>query len=168
MRGILAIAAAASLVLAACGGEKATEAVVDHSNDALPSGMTVKQQIEARQHNLKDMGGAFKTINDQLKTDAPQLAEIRLAATEINGHAQGLGDWFPATTGPESGVKTEAKAEIWSDNATFVAAAQKLKDEAAKLVEVTAGEDVAAIKAQAGATGGACKGCHDKFRQKKE
>jgi cytochrome c556 len=161
--GLAALMLAASL--AACGGEPAAEY---HGDDPLPNGMTVKEQIEARQHNLKDLGGAFKTVNDQLKTPAPQLEQIRLAAQEIRSHAQEIAHWFPAGTGPEAGVKTEALAAIWADDPGFKAAAQKLSDEASKLADMVMADDIEAIRTQAQATGGSCKGCHDKFRQRKD
>ena len=152
------------LSLAACGGESKA---ANHGDDPLPNGMTVKQQIEARQKSLKEMGAAFKTVNDEVKLDAPALDKIRPAVQTIKTHAADIGTWFPAGTGPESGVETEARTKIWEDNATFQAAAVKLGQEAGKLSDVATGDDIAAIKAQAGATGGACKNCHDTFRNKK-
>jgi cytochrome c556 len=154
-----------TMPLAACGGEAPA---AYHGDDPLSNGMTVKQQIEARQHNLKDLGGAYKAVNDQLKNDAPQLTEIKLAAQEIKSHSQEIANWFPKGTGPESGVKTEALAAIWAEEASFKAKAQKFDDEAAKLNDVVAVENIEAIKVQAKATGEACKGCHDNFRQKKD
>jgi len=164
-RGLVLAFAGLTMTLAACGGEAP---VAYHGDDPLPNGMTVKQQIEARQHNLKDLGGAYKVVNDQLKNDAPQLAEIKLAAQEIRSHSREIGNWFPKGTGPESGVKTEALAAIWVDEASFKTKAQAFDDEAAKLNDAVAMENVDAIKAQAKATGEACKACHDSFRQKKD
>jgi cytochrome c556 len=163
----LLAAVALAAALAACGGES-TSTAADHSNDTLPNGMTVKQQIEARQKSLKDMGAAMKTISDQMKSGAPALDQIRPAVQTIKTHSTELPTWFPAGTGPESGVKTEALAKIWEDQPTFQAAAQRLASEAAKLSDVATGEDIAAIGAQVGATGAACKNCHDNFRMKKE
>jgi cytochrome c556 len=166
-RGLSGLAALVMAgALAGCGGKAPAGAY--HGDDPLPNGMTVKQQIEARQHNLKDLGGAFKTVNDQLKTEAPQLEQIRLAAQEIKSHSGEIGNWFPASTGPESGVKTEALAAIWTDEPTFKAAAQKFSDEAGKLADVVTTDNLEAIKAQAKTTGGSCKNCHDNFRKKKE
>ena len=166
---VLAVATA-SLALAACGGESpaAGDATADRGNETLPSGVTVKQQIEVRQKSLKEMGAAMKTIGDQLKSGAPALDQIRPAVQTIKTHSTELPTWFPAGTGPESGVKTEALAKIWEDQPTFQAAAQRLADEAAKLSDVATGEDIAAVGAQVGATGAACKNCHDNFRMKKE
>ena len=48
----------------------------------------------------------------------------------------------------------------------FKAKLEKMQGEAAKLAEVAKGGDLAAIKAQFGETGKACKACHDKYRNK--
>jgi cytochrome c556 len=165
-RASAAILAVTTITLSGCSGETAGAAY--HGDDPLPSGMTVKQQIEARQHDLKDMAGAFKTVNDQLKTGTPQLEQIRLAAQEIKGHAEEIANWFPSGTGPESGVKTEALPTIWSDSAGFSAAAAKLREETSRLSDIATTDNVEAIRAQAQATGGACKNCHQTYRVKKE
>ncbi|HEY7800692.1 MAG TPA: cytochrome c [Hyphomonadaceae bacterium] len=170
----LLAAAVAVLALAACGGESGTTdsgaaaPAADAGNATLPNGVTVKQQIEVRQKSLKEMGAAMKTIGDQMKSGAPELDQIRPAVQTIKTHSTELPTWFPAGTGPESGVKTEALAKIWEDQPGFQAAAQRLADEAARLSDVATGEDLAAIGAQVAATGGACKNCHDQFRMKKE
>jgi cytochrome c556 len=161
-----ALAAIASLLLAACGGE--APGAANEGDKMLSNGMTVKQQIEARQKNLKDLGAAMKTVGDQLKSGAPSLETIRPAVQTIKSHAPDLANWFPAGTGPETGVETEALARIWEDPAGFQAAHQRLVDESIKLSDVATGEDLAAIGAQVGAVGGACKNCHDSFRLKKE
>lgn len=120
--------------------------------------------VVARHQNFKQLGGAFKAIADELKKDAPDKAAIGANAKKMNALAAQEASWFPKGTGPEAGVKTGAKPEIWSDPKGFAAAVQKLEGETAKLQQVSASGDVAAIKAQVQATGGACKGCHDKFR----
>src|ERR1044071_6743503 len=74
--------------------------------------MTPEQVIKARQSNLKDLGGAFKTVRDQLKLSTPNIAEIREAAQQIDNLSQDQKHWFPKGTGPETGVKTAAKPEI--------------------------------------------------------
>jgi cytochrome c556 len=59
---------------------------------------------------------------------------------------------------------TKAKPEIWSDNAKFKAAAEKMQGEMTKLAAAAKSGNLDAIKTAAGATGGACKNCHDSFR----
>lgn len=60
---------------------------------------------------------------------------------------------------------TKAKPEIWSDNAKFMAAAEKMQGEMAKLAAATKTGNLDAIKTAVGATGGSCKACHDAFRK---
>jgi cytochrome c556 len=164
---VCAAAFALALGLAACG-ESSAPAADYRGDEKLPNGMTIKEAIEARQHNLKDLGGAFKTINDQLALPEPNLQEIGFAAQEVKNHAADIDTWFHEGTGPSAGVKTEALDKIWGDNPGFLAAAANFEAAATKLQETVVGGDKAAIQAAAKETGGACKACHDNFRLKKD
>jgi len=121
-----------------------------------------------RHDNFEAQGAAFKQINDELKKASPDKALIAGAATRIKASSLALPSWFPKGSGPESGVETDAKAEVWSDAAGFAAAANRLQVEAAKLQDIAAAGDIATLKAQVRATGGACKTCHDKYRVPEE
>ncbi len=68
------------------------------------------------------------------------------------------------TEGSDKG-DTKARPEVWTDNAKFRAAAEKMQVEMAKLAVVAKAGNIDAIKVQAGVTGGACKACHDDFRK---
>ena len=122
--------------------------------------------IKMRQHDLKDMGAQMKAIVDQLKTGKPDKAVMVPAAAKVADYAKQLPTWFPKGTGPEAGVKTLAKAEIWAMPDDFKAAGDKLPPEADKLASVVETGDVAAIGAQLQATGKACGACHRVFREK--
>lgn len=119
---------------------------------------------KARMDNFHKIGVAFKAINDGLKADAPDSKAIAVQAKTIKDLSTQIPSWFPKGSGPETGIKTRAKAEIWSDWGTFAAAAKNLTTESAKLETIAMGGDVNAIKAQVKATGGACGTCHTKFR----
>ncbi len=151
-------------LLSACGSADETEGVAGAADLELANGMTVKQQIEARQGQLKKIGKAFKTISDQLKADSPDLAEIQMAAAVVPKEAAGMADWFPEGTGPESGVKTEALPIIWEEPADFNEKVTAMQDAAAQLETVAQEGDVAAIATAFKTTGGTCKSCHDKYR----
>ena len=118
----------------------------------------------ARHENYKQVGGAFKAISDQARTGSPDKAVVLANAQKLSTLAGQMPTWFPKGSGTESGVKTDAKPEIWKDPQGFAAAIKRLQTESAKLQQVAATGDAAALKAQFQATGGACKGCHDKFR----
>jgi cytochrome c556 len=124
--------------------------------------------VKARQQGLKSLGAAFKVIRDELKGESPDAAKIRSAAADITRTAGAIGGWFPAGTGPESGLKTDAKAEIWTDAAGFVTARELFVREADKWTQLGRSGAPASWKEAAAALGQSCKGCHDKYRVKKE
>jgi cytochrome c556 len=128
------------------------------------AGESVEAIIKARQTHLKDMGAAFKTVRDQTRTSAPDMAQVKSAAAVIAKSAAEIDTWFPKGSGPDSKFETDAKAEIWADPAGFATAAKALQVEAPKLQQLANANDAAGVKAQAGKLGAACKGCHDKFR----
>jgi cytochrome c556 len=55
---------------------------------------------------------------------------------------------------------------VFTDTAKFAEAADRLQNEASKLYAVSRSGDEAAVKAQMGAVGKSCGGCHESFRQK--
>jgi cytochrome c556 len=65
------------------------------------------------------------------------------------------------TGGTEKG---QPNAKVWSDRAGFDAAAKKMQDEVTKLAAAAKSNNLDAVKAAFGAAGGACKACHDDYR----
>ena len=63
-------------------------------------------------------------------------------------------------------VKTAALPAIWNEPDKFKQAQERLESEVSKLVQVSASGDEAAVKAQIGAVGKSCGGCHETFREK--
>ncbi len=121
--------------------------------------------IEGRQSALRDIGAAFKGINDELKKSQPVMPLISQYANQIDDLVKGQKFWFPPGTGPETEIEMKAKPAIWQQPADFKAGQAALAEHAAKLAKVAAGADVAAIKAQTQALGRTCKSCHDKYRE---
>jgi cytochrome c556 len=120
---------------------------------------------QARHEQFEELGKAFKGINDQVKSGAPNFAAIKADSARIAGLAPQVQNWFAAGSGPQDGVKTDAKAEIWSQPAEFQQAAARFVD-AANALQATVGTgDTAAVGATAKTLGAACKNCHDKFKE---
>ncbi|WP_374569637.1 cytochrome c [Phenylobacterium sp.] len=138
--------------------------LVAASASAALAATAAQNAVSARQENFKHLGGAFKTINDELKGGSPDMAKIGAAAAQMDQLAAKVPTWFPKGSGVESGAKTRALPEVWSDAAGFAAAERNLQTEAAKLDKVASSGDLAALRAQVKATGGTCKSCHDKYR----
>ena len=163
------IAAALAAVLAACSSEAPADAPADATPasdaaaaDAAP--VDVAAVLKEREDNFEEIGDAFKAVRGELEKGAPDFTLIAAMANDINARAAKIEGHFPVGTSVDDGVKTEALATIWEKPEEFKAASQKLIDESAKLAALAAEGDKAAVGAQAMAMGGACKGCHDKFR----
>lgn len=120
--------------------------------------------VEARRATLKKMGAALKAIVEQLKTETPDNARMAIAAQFISSNAPHLMGWFPAGTGPDSGVDTDALPYIWKEREKFDALAGRLVSESKTLTTVLAATDLVAIKTQAKVVADACSTCHHSFR----
>lgn len=125
---------------------------------------TAAEAIAARQAGYKQMGKAFKAMNDELKKDNPDLSQFAAYAKTIRTQSLLVPSWFPKGSGPGAGVETKAKAAIWAEPAKFATLGKNLQVETAKLQTAVATKNVDAIKAQVRATGGTCKACHDPYR----
>jgi cytochrome c556 len=89
------------------------------------------------------------------------------AAAQANMEVANTMAKLPFTAfGPGTDVgDTRAKPNIWSDNAKFTAAANKMVEEMGKLNAAAKTGNLDQIKAAFGPVGGACKACHDDFRK---
>ncbi|MHB8284959.1 MAG: c-type cytochrome [Caulobacteraceae bacterium] len=124
--------------------------------------------IKARQDKYKQIGKAAKGIGDELKKPAPSVPTIQAYAKQIDALAPQVQTWFPKGSGPEAGVKTSAKAEIWLNPDEFKRDAISFTGSAHKLDTVAAGGDLNAVKAQFGDLGQTCKTCHQSFRARED
>ncbi|MDP3855170.1 cytochrome c [Phenylobacterium sp.] len=125
---------------------------------------SVEKAITLRQASYKEMGKSFKAVNDELKKDAPDTKLIAAEAKKVHGFSLSIPKWFPKGSGPDTGIKMRAKADIWAEPVKFAEATKALQAESKKLRAVAGEGDVEAIKLQFKATGAACGGCHKPFR----
>jgi cytochrome c556 len=127
-----------------------------------------ERAVAARKAKFKDMGAAFKAVNDQVRRPTPDLGVVRASAAKIAGHANDLArnDWFPRGTATGGALKTSARPEIWSQAADFQKARLTLRAASGQLVAASRGTDPGAIRAVVKTTGEACSGCHQRFRVK--
>jgi cytochrome c556 len=120
--------------------------------------------VTTRQANYKELQRTMGGINAELQKEAPDMALVKAGAAKVRELASHIPSWFPAGSGPETGMKTAAKPEVWSDGKGFAAAAKHLQDETVKLQTIADAGDLEAVKAQTKATSAACKACHDVYR----
>lgn len=130
----------------------------------LAQGISASGSIPARQASYRETGTAFKAINDELRKDAPGRFAMGSSARQIAANLRQVVTMFPAGSGPAAGVKTKAKAAIWSDRATFDRLNGAAVRQADVLVAAMRGTDIVAIRTQTQTLGRTCKACHDQFR----
>lgn len=128
------------------------------------SPVLAQDALKSRLASFREIGAAFKNVNDQLRSDTPQVFVIQVSAREIRNLARSQYTWFPAGSGPAPGVKTRAKAEIWSQGAQFKAAQDAFAAQADNFARVAQGGNVEQMRAAARTLGQSCGGCHRQFR----
>lgn len=128
--------------------------------------MNATDSIKARQSHYKEIGASFKTIRDELGKPAVDKAKVQDAAAKMAAFAPQITGWFPKDSGSEAGLKTGAKAEIWSDPKGFQEQAENFVAQTKRFNAVAMNGDVAQMKQAIPTLGGACKSCHDRFRIK--
>ena len=184
MRIALTAAAAACVLLAACGGPETSQA-----NNARPISATIRGPADRRRRSngnghagcsaaegpgAADHARAPRRHGDdrqERQGDQPRarrrLARPRASSAprprQIADLSQKASGWFPAGTGPDVG-KTGAKPEIWQNPQDFAAKLRNFQAAARRSTPPRQPGDVDAIKARFADLGGACKACHDKYR----
>ena len=87
-------------------------------------------------------------------------------ATYLENLAQMPWDGFAESTKDVKDIKSAALPAIWQSPEKFKEAADRLQNETVKLGAAARARDEAGVKAQFGAVGKACGGCHESFRAK--
>jgi len=161
LRAVMALSAG----LAVAAGGAAAQA---HTTKGEKAHSPAQHAAMVRHDNFEKLGAAFKRVNDELKKPKPSTQVVQQNSAAMRALTAELPTWFPKGSGQEARPKSEAKANIWTDTAGFSAAASKSQAEVAKLHQLAVSGDIDAVRAQVRATGGSCKGCHDKYRQEKK
>lgn len=168
MVGKAVYALSAILLVAGCEAQDQSNQA-DSTNTLMRSAETRTGASEAlalmkeRHDHMETLGKATKTINNQLKSDSPDVELIRRSAAIIAQRAPDLVSWFPAGTGPDVG-KTRAKAEIWQTPDDYATKANDFMRAAEDFHSAAKSGDLGQIEASFAGLGKTCKACHDRYR----
>ena len=168
MRAKTWVALSLCAIASACGADDSTspESAGTPASPAavLTGGLTARETIERRQDDMKDLGRAFKRVRDELGGGSPDLGRVREATALVVTAATDLPSWFPDGSGPETGVKMRAFAEIWTTPTEFATASDRFRTAAEALRSAAEAGDASALGAAARDVGKSCGGCHKAFR----
>jgi cytochrome c556 len=134
----------------------------------LASGMAFAQfkkpedAIKYRQNVFNVMATSFGKIGAVVKGEAPFNKDEVAKNAAVVAMLSTL-PWQAFGPGTEGG---NALPGVWSDNAKFKAAGEKMQLAVANLNTAAQSGDQEAIKKAFGAAAATCKGCHDDFKKK--
>ena len=121
--------------------------------------------VKQRQSVMTLQGKYFGPLAAMAQGKVPYNADIvKRNAAFLDNLTRMPWDTFDPATKDVKG--SNALPAIWEQQDKFKEAASRLENEAHKLYEVSQSGDENAVKAQIGAVGKACGGCHESFRQK--
>jgi cytochrome c556 len=121
--------------------------------------------VKQRQAAMTLQGKYFGPMGAMAQGKAPYNAEVvQRNAGFLDNLSRMPWDGFDPSTRNE---KSAALPAVFTDTAKFREAADRLQNETSKLYAVSRSGDEAAVKAQIGAVGKACGGCHESFREKR-
>jgi len=120
--------------------------------------------VKQRQAAMTLLGKYFGPMAAMAQGKAPFNASVvQRNAGFVDNLSRMPWDGFDAST---RSLDAKALPAVFNDTAKFKEAANRMENEAAKLVAVSKSGDEGAVKAQIGALGKACGACHNDFRQK--
>ncbi len=133
---------------------------------ALPAAAQFQKPEDAvkyRKAAFTVMATHFGRIGAMASGRAPYDAAAAAANAEVVAQMSTLpyAGFVEGTGGSEKG---QPKANVWTERAKFDAAAKKMQDDVAKLAAVAKTNNLDQLKVAFGAAAGACKDCHDAFR----
>ncbi|MBL8383667.1 MAG: cytochrome c [Burkholderiales bacterium] len=121
------------------------------------------RSIKYRQGGFQIMAIHFGRINAHIKGERNLTpAQLEMNAQVVDTMAKVVFEGF--VEGTDQSANTKAKPEIWKEFAKFKDGGAKLSAETAKLVAAAKTGDKAQLQAAFGGVGGACKACHDVYR----
>ena len=120
--------------------------------------------VKQRQAVMTLQGKYFGPMGAMAQGKAPYNPDIvKRNSAFLDNLTRMAWDGFDPST---KDVKSATLPAAYEQQAKFREAASRLENEASKLYQVAQSGDEAAVKAQIGAVGKACGGCHNDFRQK--
>ena len=119
--------------------------------------------IKYRKSALFVMQQNFGRVAAMAAGKAPFDAKVAADSAAVAEYMAKL-PWAAFGEGTDKG-ETRAKPEIWRESGKFHEYADKMQSEMSKLAVAAKTGNLDAIKTAVGATGGACKTCHDAYRK---
>ena len=136
--------------------------------------MNVNGMIKYRQSVMKALAGHTGAVNRLVRGQVPLMDQLEMHATAARDIAGTISTLFPAESIPPDAefagatVATESLPAISEKPEEFEKAAQETIDATETLLKAVQAGNQEELPAAFKQVGESCKGCHKKFRKKKE
>ena len=141
----------------------ATAALTLASTASAQSFQKPEDAVRYRQGAFRVLAAHFGALGAMANNRAPFDAQAAARHADVIAAIAPL-PFHAFTAGTDKG-ETRARGEIWSEQAKFRGAAEKMQAEVTKLAAAAKTGNLDNIKATFGAAAGSCKACHDDFRR---
>lgn len=121
--------------------------------------------VKYRQSALSVMGTHFGRLGAMANGKVPFDAKVAADNAQLVAVMARL-PWAGFGPGTDKDPRSKAMSEVWTEQAKFKAAGEKLVVEADKLAAATKTGNLDALKTSFASTADSCKACHDAFRNK--
>lgn len=124
--------------------------------------------IKDRQALMTMQNWALRDLSMMVKGQRPyDKGVVERSVAVLDGTNRMLPEAVPAGSGPDSGIPTRARAEIWSEPDKFKQAIGHFQAETTKLNEAARAGTLDALRASFSGVVKSCEGCHESFRAKR-
>ncbi len=121
--------------------------------------MGAEADAEYRKHAMQAVGGHMQAIVKIIRGEVPHTGHLSMHGNAMADLAEASGSLFPP--GSEGG---DALPAIWEEPNDFAEKVEAFRTAAQGFKEAASTDDAAAAGAALRDLGGACKGCHDSYR----
>ena len=121
--------------------------------------------IDYRQAQMKQLGGAMRTLGAFAKGDLADLGKARAAAATLTRAGASMPHLWPAGTAVGVG-ESNTRASLWKERDQFARRVAQFQAAARDLNGAAAGGQRTDVARRLGAVGASCKACHDEWQVK--
>jgi cytochrome c556 len=122
--------------------------------------------IRLRQDGFEIILKLSRGIFDELRSWSPDKGKIQDDASRLAEATQQMATWFPPGSGQDSGLRTNARLEIWRNPDDFRRKAEALVTAAAKIDQAARSGNFDIIKANRSALVETCQDCHATYQSR--
>ena len=119
-----------------------------------------EEEAEYRHDVMEAIGGHFGAIIKIVRGEVPHEDHLNTHVDAIAGLSKLTGDLFP-----EDSAGGEALPKIWEEPEKFAEKVDAFKEAAASMKSALDAGDMDGFRGTIRNVGGACKGCHDDYRE---